>query len=131
MRRTTKRRQRGFIVSAELMLIATLLVIAMIPGLSAVRVAVVTELADVGDAIGSVSQSYAYSGIAGHHASSNGSLFTDDQDTCDAVDQTTGAQASTSSRCLQICGTGTGATAAADAAPESSANVVFNPFVNP
>ena len=67
MTRTTKR-QRGFIVSAELMLIATLLVIAMIPGLSAVRVAVVTELADVGDAIGGISQSYQYSGIAGHHA---------------------------------------------------------------
>ncbi len=124
MRRTTKRRQSGFIVSAELMLIATLLVIAMIPGLSAIRVAVVTELADVGDAIGSVSQSYQYSGIAGHHAAVNGSLFEDEPDTCDQPD---GQGTALTSRCIQVCGVGPGATANSAAAPENADIVPYSP----
>jgi len=95
------RNQKGFIVSTELMLIATILVIGLIVGLQAVRVAVVTELADVGSAIASVTQTYSWSGVAGHHASTNGSIYSDGIDTCDdVVAQPVGAN----SRCVRICG---------------------------
>jgi hypothetical protein len=95
------RNQKGFIVSTELMLIATILVIGLVVGLQAVRTAVVTELADVGGAIGTVSQTYSFSGASGHHASSNGSAFQDQEDTCDDVTGFT--QTGLSSRCVSIC----------------------------
>lgn len=56
--------EAGFIVSAELVLISTLLVIGMIVGLSSVQHAVVAELNDVGNAIGSLNQSYSFSGFS-------------------------------------------------------------------
>ena len=55
--------EAGFIVSAELVLVATILVIGMIVGLVSVRNQVVQELVDVGQAIGNLSQSYGYGGI--------------------------------------------------------------------
>ena len=55
--------EAGFIVSAELVFVATILVIAMVVGLVCIRNQVVQELIDVGQAIGNVSQTYAYNGI--------------------------------------------------------------------
>jgi Flp pilus assembly pilin Flp len=52
------RDEAGFVVSAELVLVATIVVIGMITGLSTVRDQVVTELADVADAVSAVNQSY-------------------------------------------------------------------------
>ena len=121
-----RKKQGGFIVSAELMLIATILVIGLVVGLQAVRVAVVTELADVGDAIGTISQTYAYSGVAGHHASSNGSFFEDEKDTCDLA--VGSQQNSLTSRCVRVCGLGSGTPGAVseDPAPEDGAPVSFS-----
>lgn len=78
----------GFIVSAELVLVATIVVIGMVVGLSEVQHALVAELNDVGDAIGSLNQSYSYSGFSvrkhkGIKSQSAGSVFTDRQDDCD------------------------------------------------
>ena len=56
--------ETGFIISAELVLVATLPVIGVIVGLSEVHHAVVGELNDVADAIGSANQSYGYSGFS-------------------------------------------------------------------
>ncbi len=53
----------GFIVSAELILIATIVVIGLIVGLAVLRNQVVQELVDVAQAIGAISQSYCYSGV--------------------------------------------------------------------
>lgn len=90
MLKTLYHDEAGFIVSAELVLIATLLVIGLIVGLSEVQHAVVQELNDVGDAIGSVNQSYMYSGFSatkngGHSVKSysRGSSFNDSVDDCD------------------------------------------------
>ena len=93
--------EAGFIIPAELVLIATILVIGMITGLTSVRDAVITELADVGAAIGSINQSYTYGGAVAHCGSTAGSLFTDQTDFCDL------GGSSCESRCLVICGTGT------------------------
>ena len=75
--------EAGAIVSAELVLVLTILVIAMVVGLSSVRDSVVTELADIAQAIANVDQSYTVCGIVGHSSNIAASGFTDDQDYCD------------------------------------------------
>ncbi len=79
----------GFVVSAELVLVATLLVIGLIVGLSEVQHAVVSELNDVADGIGSVNQGFYYAGLSarkGHGQYKSyafGSSFSDTVDDCD------------------------------------------------
>ena len=92
--------ETGAIVSAEIMLVATILVIGVIVGLKSVRDSVVTELADVAQAFANVNQSYSYSGVAGHHAFTAGGLFTDLSDFCDSSSSTDPGQAS---KCVVIC----------------------------
>lgn len=83
--------EAGFIVSAELVLVLTIGVLAMVVGLTAVRDSVVHELNDVSHAIGTVSQSYNVTGLqkqcddgyGGHHAYIDGSGFNDTADECD------------------------------------------------
>ena len=81
--------EAGFIVSAELVIVATLLVIGLIVGMSEIQHAVVSELNDVGDAIGSLNQSYLYTGFSkrkgkgGISARTVGSSFHDSRDECD------------------------------------------------
>lgn len=81
--------EAGFIVSAELVLVATILVIGLIVGLSEVQHAVNSELNDVADAIGSLNQSYSFSGFTKDdgrrnvHAFTRGSAFADVTDDCD------------------------------------------------
>ncbi len=86
--------ESGFIISAELVLVATLLVIGLIVGLAEVQHAIVSELNDVAEAIGSVNQTYYYSGFSkrdgfggagffGLHAFTRGSAFIDRMDACD------------------------------------------------
>lgn len=78
------RDDRGFIISAELVMIATILVLGLIAGLACVRDAVTGELFDVADAIDSLNQSYAYTGMhgcwapgCGRHSYTAGSCFAD------------------------------------------------------
>ncbi len=80
--------EAGFIVSAELVLVATILVIGLIVGLSEVQHAVNSELNDVAEAIGCLNQSYSFSGFHktdGNdvHAFTRGSSFADLVDDCD------------------------------------------------
>ncbi len=91
MLRTFLNDEAGFIVSAELVLISTLLVIGLIVGLTSVQQAIVSELNDVGNAIGSLNQSYMFTGVSigqsgnrgrgGATASTSGSYFIDHTDT--------------------------------------------------
>lgn len=82
--------EAGFIISSELVLVATLLVIGLIVGLSEIQHAVNAELNDVADAIGSLNQSYCFSGFSkksnlgrGIKAYTRGSIFYDAMDECD------------------------------------------------
>lgn len=88
--------ETGFIVSSELILIATILVIAMVVGLQTVRDGVLQELGDVGAAIGSIAQSYTFGGVTGHCSAINGSVYQDGRDFCDE----TGAN---SRGCVTVC----------------------------
>ncbi len=75
--------EAGFIVSAELILVATVGVIALVVGLAEVSYNVSEELEDVGTAVGKVSQSYEVSGTSGHKARFFGSSYRDQADFCD------------------------------------------------
>ncbi|MEX0794170.1 MAG: hypothetical protein WD045_13625 [Pirellulaceae bacterium] len=77
--------EAGFVVSAELILVATILVLGLIVGLTSVRDAVTSELADVTGAINNVNQSYNYFGINGHSGAVAGSVYVDQLDFCDAT----------------------------------------------
>lgn len=87
------RDETGFIVSAELILVATLLVIGLVVGMSQVQHAVATELNDVGHALGALNQSYYFSGFSarkfqgggalGLKSATPGSSFHDFPDACD------------------------------------------------
>ena len=90
----------GAIVSAEIMLVASILVLGVIVGLKSVRDSVVTELADVAQAFSNINQSYCYGGVSGHDASSGGGHFTDRRDFCDDP-YSWGGQ---NSKCVNVAG---------------------------
>lgn len=94
--------EAGFVVSTELVLIATIVVIGLVAGLSTVRDQVVTELADVADAISALDQSYSWGAITAHCGSVSGSFFDDAVDFCDdAVDGSQGVAGT--GTCTVIC----------------------------
>jgi len=95
--------QSGAIVTAELLLIASILVLGVIVGLASVRDSVVTELADVAQAIANVNQSFSFSGVTGHHAFTGGGAFGDQADFCDRPDNNSDAG---NSKCVAICSSG-------------------------
>lgn len=73
----------GFILSAELVLVSTILVIGLIVGLAEVANGVNEELEDVGSAIGRINQSYLVQGAEGHKGWVSDSWFEDEFDDCD------------------------------------------------
>jgi Flp pilus assembly pilin Flp len=80
--------ENGAIVSAEIVLVITILVIGVIVGLSEVAVAVNTELNDVSNAIGALNQSFSFCGFLAADGGKTksykfGTRFTDTIDDCD------------------------------------------------
>ncbi|QDT42253.1 hypothetical protein Pan241w_23350 [Gimesia alba] len=76
--------EAGFVVSSELVLIGTILVLGVVVGLATVRDQVVQELGDLALAISNINQSYSFSGVTGHTSSVAGSIFADALDFCDS-----------------------------------------------
>lgn len=77
-----KNDEAGFIVSAELVLVATIAVLSMVVGLAEVANNINNELEDVGSAFSAVDQSFSYelnSGCKGYAADS---CFHDHDDDC-------------------------------------------------
>lgn len=93
--------EAGFVVSAEHVLVLTIGVMAMIVGLSEVAVAVNNELNDVSNAIGTLNQTYSFTGFKGtdvtvgakSKSSYSGTTWVDATDDCDANDS-----------CALVCG---------------------------
>ena len=80
--------ESGAVISAELALVLTILVLGVIVGLSEVAVAVNTELNDISNAIGALDQSYYFTGFRKTNDGKAtsvyaGSRFTDGHDDCD------------------------------------------------
>ena len=94
--------ETGAILSAEVMLVASILVIGVIAGLASLRDSVTTELADLAQALANVNQSYSFSGTQGHHVFNGGGQFTDNVDFCDVAD----LAVFQSAKCVVICSTG-------------------------
>lgn len=78
----SKNKQAGFVMTSELLLLSSVLVIGLVAGLATVRDSVNAELNDVAQAIGSMDQSYAFDGIANgaDTAVASGSQFEDNID---------------------------------------------------
>lgn len=91
--------EAGFVVSTELLLIGTILVLGMIVGLTTLRDAVVQEFGDLAQAIGNISQSYIYGGVSGHCSATAGSTFLDALDFCDAP----GVAGISAPACVSVC----------------------------
>lgn len=90
--------ESGVVISAELVLVLTVAVLAMVVGLSEVAVAVNTELNDLSNAFGALDQSYFFSGFhavdCGKVKSAvAGSCYRDQVDDCD-----------TNGSCDLVCG---------------------------
>lgn len=81
--------ESGVILSAEIVLVGTILVLGMIVGLVELQCAVVGELSDLSSAFGNLSQSYQLSGFQSSKggglfkARTFGAAYTDRPDTCD------------------------------------------------
>lgn len=98
MLRTFWQDQDGAIVSAELCLVMTVGVLAVVVGLSEVAISVNTELNDISNAFGSLNQSYHFFGFkkigwGKISALAVGSAYFDWSDSCDCNDS-----------CSLVCG---------------------------
>ncbi len=74
--------EAGFIISAELVLVATICVLGMIVGLAEVALNINHELEDVGSAMQCLQQSYYVEGFEGHQGWQGGSGFDDCLEFC-------------------------------------------------
>ena len=92
--------EEGVILSAEIVLLGTILVLGMIVGLVELQAAVVAEMSDLGDAIGNMDQSFQVPGFVsykhgnncggigvcgtcGIKATTHGATYSDRPDLCD------------------------------------------------
>lgn len=82
--------EAGFLVSAELVLIFTLVFCGVAVGVAMVKDALVTELSDVAESIGALNQTYNFRSVTANnspnstnHATCTGSGYVDEADDCD------------------------------------------------
>lgn len=77
------KKMKGFALSSELIFLSTIVTAGLSVGMVTVRDAVVSEMTDVSNAIGSLNQSYEYNGIVNNAVSAaiEGSGFLDKIDT--------------------------------------------------
>ncbi len=82
--------EAGFVITAELVLVLTIAVLAMVVGLTAVRDSITQEMNDLSSAFGAVNQTYHVTGLSkkrqgceNTHASISGFGFNDRSDDCD------------------------------------------------
>ena len=79
----------GFVISAELVLVLTIAVLAMVVGLASMRDAINSELVDLSNAFGAIDQTYNVRGTykdafgSKDHGSINGFGYVDKGDDCD------------------------------------------------
>lgn len=90
--------ENGFVISAEIILVATILIIGLVAGLTSLRDGVIEEMADVGQSIGNADQSFSVSGTQAHSSATASFGFADARDFCDGGTTTSNVN----SRCLVI-----------------------------
>jgi hypothetical protein len=90
--------QSGAILSAELVVLGTIMVVGVATGLASIRDAVITELNDFATVVSTMDQSLVVHGVTSHSGATGRTLFVDTPDAGDTG--STGA----SSTCLIVCG---------------------------
>jgi hypothetical protein len=76
------RDESGVVITAEIIIIATVGLLSLIAGWNAVSNALAFELGDIANSVGSLDQSFSYRGLnAGAHANCSGSGFADSAQT--------------------------------------------------
>jgi hypothetical protein len=77
------RKQAGFVMTTELVLLSTVMVVGLVAGMVTMRDALTAEMEDVAEAIGHLDQTYAFNGIVNGEktAAVEGSSFGDATDT--------------------------------------------------
>lgn len=96
------RDEAGFVVSTELIFIATIVVIGMITGLTTVRDQVGLELADVADAVSELDQSFSFAAVTATVGSVAGSTFNDQPDFCEQTGAGADQNGAAGTQCLVI-----------------------------
>ena len=91
--------EAGWGYTTEVIISLTMVICALVVGYQALRIAIVSEMADIAEAIGALDQSYSFSGFTGHSAACAGSNFDDLQDFCDDA---TCNQTGPFSRCVAL-----------------------------
>lgn len=77
--------ENGFLMSAELILLGTIVVLGLVVGLTEISFAINNELEDVASAFSSMNQSYsAHGSHSKHKGRRSGSRFSDHRDNCDS-----------------------------------------------
>lgn len=77
------REDEGFVASADLVLVTTVVVLGMLVGLVTLRDQVLQELGDVATAVGQLNQSYSVASFTTAGFSVAGSSFADQSDFCE------------------------------------------------
>ena len=96
------RDQHGFIVSSELVFVATLLVIGLLTGITTIRDQVLGELGDLADAVSEVNQSFTIAGVEAHASSTAGVTFVDEEDFCEVDGNVSDQLVGNLPQCLDI-----------------------------
>ena len=94
----------GFVVSSELMLMSSLVVLGLLVGLESARSAVTAELSDVVGSMQDLNQSFSVDGIVYHNSNVAGFNFVDDIDECDSPDQSDSDVGVFVDNCIEFCG---------------------------
>tara|TARA_R110000868_G_scaffold35135_3_gene126153 strand:+ start:292 stop:672 length:381 start_codon:yes stop_codon:yes gene_type:complete len=76
------KKQAGFVMTTELVLLSTVMVVGLVAGMVTMRDALTAEMEDVAEAIGQLDQTYAFNGIVNgeNTAAIEGSVFGDATD---------------------------------------------------
>ncbi len=94
--------EAGFVVTVEMILVATVLVIGLVAGLTVLRDAVLSELTDTAQAFGVINQSYAVNSATNVASQSAAFSYVD---TLDSVDADPTASSTTGNDGLIVIGT--------------------------
>jgi hypothetical protein len=89
----------GVILTLEIILIATVVLLGVLVGLASLRDGIITELADLGGSISNLDQSYVLHGAVSHSSATAGTVFNDLNDFGDDPDD----PIVVNERCLVVC----------------------------
>ena len=100
--------ESGALISAELVMLGTVMVVGTVTGMSAVRDAVITELGDFASAISNLDQSLVIHSVTGHAASTAGTSFLDTVDANQTLSVSTSGGGGGSASCTLVLAAVTG-----------------------